>query len=98
MATSPVTVNTHASVVVASNINRKSIRFQNTGNTNIYIKKNTYHDSIISHTDYEVLLTPATSPSEAGEAFETESIHSFSAISTCNGGILAIFETEFKSI
>lgn len=95
---SPITVNTVARTVVCSNITRKNIRFQNTGISIIFLKKNTHGGSLVSFVDYEVILTPSAGIAEAGEAFETDSIHSFSAISNCDRGMLAIFETETKTI
>ena len=90
---SPVTVGTTAGTVVSSNTKRNSIRFQNTGNTIIYLKKNVYGGTVVSPTDYEILLSPSNSSSESGEAFTTDSVHSFSAISNSSGGVLSVYQT-----
>ena len=91
---SPVIVNTTPTTVVSSNTSRQTIRFQNTGETTIYLKKNTISSSLVTSTDYEVLLLPSSSSQEGGESFTTTSMHSFSAISNDSNGKLAVFETE----
>ena len=90
---SPVTVNTTPTTIAPSNTSRQTIRFQNTGETTIYLKKNTINSTLVTNTDYEVLLLPTTKDLEGGEAFTTTSMHSFSAISSTSNGKLAVFET-----
>jgi len=93
---SPVTVGTVASVVALKNVNRSIIRFQNVGTTTINLKKIPLSGpfSTVSTSDFEIQLFPSSSNKEAGEAFETNSIASFMAISSSSGGALAIFETH----
>lgn len=92
---SPLTISTTASIVALVNKRRNSIRFQNSGTTTIYIKKIPIAGTTttVSVTDYEVLLAPSTSAGEAGEAFVTDSVASFMAISSAAAGILAVYET-----
>jgi hypothetical protein len=94
---SPLTIGTTATVVALVNRSRVNIRFQNTSPTQvIYIKKipltGTY--TAVSSTDYEVALQPVTALVEGGEAFETNSVASFMAISSAAAGVLAVYETS----
>lgn len=91
---SPVIVNATPTTVALSNTKRQTIRFQNAGTTIIYLKKNTRYSSLVSPTDFEVLLQPLAEGTEGAESFTTNSMHSFSAISSAAGGKLAVFETE----
>jgi hypothetical protein len=93
--TSPVTIGVTSIVVAPINSKRASIRFQNTGSAIIYIKKIplTGSFSVVSPTDYEVELFPASSSQEGGEAFETNSVASFMAIGSSTSS-LAIYETN----
>jgi hypothetical protein len=93
---SPITVGTAAIVVAPINTNRSNIRFQNTSSNIIYIKKIPLSGaySVVSATDYEVQLFPASSSQEGGEAFETNSIASFMAIAATAGSALAVYETN----
>jgi hypothetical protein len=92
---SPITIGTTATIVVEKNRKRVNVRFQNTSPNIIYLKKIPLKGaySIVSPTDYEVQLFPASSSQEGGEAFETNSISSFMAISAAAGSTLAIYET-----
>jgi hypothetical protein len=92
---SPLSVGTAATVVAPIRKKRNSIRFQNSGTTQIYLKKIPLEGaySVVSATDYEVVLYPTSSSQEGGEAFETDSILSFMAISPGTAGILAVYET-----
>lgn len=92
---SPLTIGTSAVTVVPIRKKRDNVRMQNTGATVIYIKKIPLEGpfSIVSPTDYDVLLTSSTTTAEAGDAFETDSISSFMAVSSAAGGLLAIYET-----
>lgn len=109
---SPVMIGTTASVVVPINRRRADVRFQNTGDTIIYLKKFplTGAYTVVSASDYEVMLTPASSSSNnghgnddnngndhskgVGESFWTDSIASFMAVSSASGGSLSIYETN----
>ena len=102
---SPLTIGTTASVIVPINRSRADIRFQNTGDTTIYIKKFplTGAYTVVSANDYEVMLTPTSNQGNskdnphtkgAGESFETDSIASFMAVSSASGGILSVYETN----
>lgn len=92
---SPIVIGTTASVVVPINKNRAVVRFQNVGSSNIFIKKIPLEGaySVVSHTDFEIDLFPASSSQEGGEAFETNSIASFMAVGT-GATSLAIYETN----
>lgn len=92
---SPLTIGTTATVVALVNKRRADIRFQNTSkNAIIYIKKIPITGGFtpVSETDYEVLLL-AGKGTTPGEAFITNSVASFMAISDKTDGELAIYET-----
>ena len=93
---SPIIVGIIPAVIAPLDKKRVDIRFQNTGVSIIYLKKIplTGVFSFPSATDYEVLLAPAALLNEAGEAFVTNSVSSFAAVSSIPGGILAIYETR----
>lgn len=93
---SPLNIGTSAVAVAPINKKRNSIRFQNAGTTQIYLKRIPIEGaySLVSATDYEAVLFPASSSQEGGEAFETDSILSFMAISPGCPGLLAIYETK----
>jgi len=93
---SPVIVGTSAIVVAPINKKRSNIRFQNTSTNIIYIKKIPLSGpySVVSATDYEIQLFPASSSQEGGEAFETNSIASFMAIAAGASSALAVYETN----
>ena len=93
--TSPVVIGVVAAPVAPIRKNRGNIRFQNTGASLIYIKKVPIEGSfsVVSPTDYEIFLAPSVLSAEAGDAFETDSISSFMAISSAIGGVLSIYET-----
>ena len=92
---SPITINITPTIVVPINRRRANVRFQNTGGTNLYLKKIPRYGpfTVPSITDYEVLLAPAALLSEAGEAFSTNSIAAFAVVSSAVNGVLAIYET-----
>lgn len=92
---SPITIGTTATVVVPINKRRSIIRFQNVGNTTIYVKKVPIEGLFtrVSHTDFEAKLLPTTSDDAGGDAFETNSIASFMFISSAANGSVAIYET-----
>ena len=92
---SPLVVGTTSVVVAPINTSRASLQIQNTSATQtIYIKKIPISGSftVVSATDYEMLLTPATAA--AGDAFVTNSVASFMAIASAAGGAVAIYETN----
>lgn len=93
---SPIIVNIVPIVAVPINVRRAKIRFQNTGVSNLYLRKipMTGAFSPPSIIDYDVLLAPAALLNEAGEAFITNSVASFAVISSIPGGILALYETQ----
>lgn len=93
---SPITIGTTAITIATRNTRRSDIRFQNTGATIIYIKKIPAEGLFTppSATDYEVLLAPPAALTESGEAFITDSISSFAAVSSAAAGVLAIYETN----
>lgn len=93
---SPITVGTTAVIVVPVNKHRSSIRFQNVGTTTINIKKVSLHRTIVpvSISDFEVQLFGASTSLEGGEAFVTDSILGFMAISSSANGSLAVYETN----
>ena len=94
---SPLTIGITSSFVAVFNRRRSIIRFQNTGASTIYIKKVPFEGVFTppSVTDYEVVLTPSTTTAfEAGDAFETNSIAGFMAVSSVVGGLLSIYETN----
>lgn len=95
---SPITVGTVASIVAAVNKIRADIRFQNVGSHDIYLKKIPFSGVFTppTSTDYEVLLKPSGHESEGGEAFITNSISAFAAVSSSHDGKLAIYETSNK--
>ena len=92
---SPIIIGIVASSVAPINRSRVNIRFQNTGVSNLYLKKVPVSGvfTVPSVVDYEVLLAPAALLNEAGEAFTTNSTSEFAAASSIPGGILAIYET-----
>ena len=94
--TSPITIGISAIVVAQLDKKRAVIRFQNTGVSIIYLKKIPSRGVFTppSASDYEVLLAPAALLTEAGEAFFTNSVSAFAAVSSVAGGILAIYETK----
>ena len=93
---SPVIIGIIASAVAPINQSRANIRFQNTGVSNLYLKKIPLSGvfTVPSLTDYEILLAPAALLNEAGEAFTTNSTLGFAVVSSIPGGILAIYETS----
>ena len=93
---SPLTIGTTAIVVAPINKKRDLVRFQNTGATIFYIKKVPFEGvfTLPSATDYEVLMQPSSSLTEAGDAFETNSVAAFAAVSSAVGGILSVYETS----
>lgn len=93
---SPLTVGTTAIVAIPVNKRRASIRLQNTGSGTIYLKKIPMHGaySTVTAIDYQVLLAPATSSGEAGEAFTTNSIASMQVIGSASGCLLSVYETN----
>lgn len=94
---SPVIVGTSAIVVAPINKKRAVIRFQNTSKNAIYLKKIPLNGlySIVSDTDYEVLLNPeSASGKEGGGIFETNSISSFMVIASGANSSLAVYETN----
>jgi len=94
---SPLVVGTTSVVVAPINTSRASLQIQNTSATQtIYIKKIPISGSftVVSATDYEMLLTPATATAAAGDAFVTNSVASFMAIASAAGGAVAIYETN----
>lgn len=106
---SPITIGTTAMVVALKSAARADIRFQNTGSSTIYIKKIPLSGafSTVTSTDYEVKILPFTSEDAdeedddrrrtgEGEAFETNSIAGFMAVSSSSHGLLAIYETKHK--
>jgi len=92
---SPLIIGTTAVAIAVRNTRRADIRFQNTGATIIYIKKVPLEGLFTppSATDYEVLLAPPAALTESGEAFITDSISSFAAVSSAAAGVLAVYET-----
>lgn len=92
----PIIIGTTAIVVASINKRRVDIRFQNVGTTTIYIKKIPISGaySIVSTSDFEVKLLPGSTDAESGEAFDTNSIASFMAVSSAANGSLAIYETH----
>jgi hypothetical protein len=93
--TSPIVVGVAAIVAVPIHKARSIVRFQNVGVTTIYLKKVPLSGafSVVSPTDFEIILLPATGTAEGGDAFETNSIASFMAISSAAAGSLSIYET-----
>lgn len=111
---SPLTIGTTAISVAIKTPRRVIIKFQNTGDTKIYLKKiptkGTY--TIVSPTDYEILLYPNLSQDNSNgnsdksnsnnkkytsvgiQTFNTNSIAGFMAISSEEGGLLAVYETK----
>ena len=92
---SPIVINITPVIVVPINTRRANIRFQNTGVSNLYLRKIPASGPFTppSIIDYDVLLAPAALLNEAGEAFKTNSIASFAVVSSIPGGLLAIYET-----
>jgi len=92
---SPIVVGVSAIVAVPVKRKRALVRFQNVGATTLYVKKLPLEGafSVVSPTDFEVILLPATGTAEGGDAFETNSIASFMAVSSAAAGSLAIYET-----
>lgn len=92
----PLSIGTTAMPVAPINRKRAIIRFQNTGQKDIYIKKIPLTGAIapVSATDYDALVAATTGNSEA-VVFETNSINGFQAISVTPGSTLAIYETSF---
>ena len=93
---SPIIVGITASIAAPVNRNRVNIRFQNTGISNIYLRKIPVNGvfTLPSIIDYDVLLAPAALLNEAGEAFKTNSTAAFAVVSSIPGGLLALYETE----
>lgn len=94
---SPLTIGTTASIIALVNTKRNSIRFQNTSSASqiIYIKKIplTGTTTTVSPTDYDVRLFAGVLAEGLEEAFETQSVASFMAISSAAAGTLAVYET-----
>ena len=92
---SPIIINITPTIAVPINTRRAKVRFQNTGISNLYLRKIPAAGAFTlpSIIDYDVLLAPAALLNEAGEAFNTNSIASFAVVSGIPGGILAIYET-----
>lgn len=94
----PKSISTTASVVVLINRKRESLRLQNVGSKEIFIKKIPSRGVIVpvSSNNYEVLLAaPAGGERELSE-FQTKSTAAFQAISASGGSSLAIFETSYE--
>lgn len=93
---SPIIVGTSAIVVAPINKKRSNIRFQNASPNIVYLKKIPLSGpyTVVSATDFEVQLFPASSSQEGGEAFETNSVASFMAIAAAANSALAIYETN----
>lgn len=94
---SPITIGVAAVLVTPVNKKRVLIRFQNTSPTQvIYLKKVpiTGTTTTVSAADYEIELQPVTTLVDGSDAFETNAVNSFIAISSAAAGVLAIYETS----
>lgn len=94
---SPITVGTSAVILVPINTSRANLQIQNTSATQtIYLKRIPVSGAytVVSATDYEMLLTPASATAAAGDAFVTNSVASFMAIASASGGLVAVYETN----
>lgn len=96
--TSPMIVSSIPILIAEHNSKRFSIRFQNVGETPIYIKK--YEgchcececkcQPLVSSTDYEILLPPATSTLSVVTVKATDAFYAVDAVGTVAN--LAIYE------
>lgn len=95
---SPVTIGTSPLVITSRSNSRVDIRFQNIGETKIYLKKIPLTGTFtpVSLTDFEVVLIPLDDKgnTENMSEFSTNSIARFMAISDDTDGLLAIYETK----
>lgn len=67
---SPLTIGTTATVIAPKKTNRADLRLQNVGSTTLYIKKIPLSGgySLVSSSDYEVMLTPTSSSNNSNNS------------------------------